>query len=581
MTSVVAICMAPVSAFLPSEAVAASGSDDPAIDVGATAPVGEIPGAFSVDRFGQGTYDVPLEIPPNRGGLIPPIHLVNSSEAGLGQYGFGWSVTGISTITECHHGDGKWGKCLDGSPLVEEPSDCIGSSGPGGCVASTGEHAGGIEAYRTYPDSGVRVSRFTGWFVEHPDGRTTTFSGTPEHGGAIASRISDRFGNYVEIEAHMDTHVGLVLERINYTGNSEAAEEPAESMVFTDTSIQMPGRFYWLDRNRYNPCPADEAAEGHPGFGCDTGTAGTADGTGLELLSSIALCAGEAPVNGVPSQCLPPTRFEYFRQPNELEFSGTHEVGIPPNPCHGPFFGDFDGDGLSDVVFGANECGDDRLWLWTREGGANKVGNAPEDADVSAQDLDGDGSVDLLFFNDGGDIQTISRIQADGTSWSQWTESSYAGGPGISQHVIADVNNDSVADLVACEGPDDESLRLRVYSGWLDALGHNLDLVAELPSCDFGPMEVVHDFGQDLVAVGHAGTISWQESVSEGDPEWDPEGGFPQQIEHHYQRPVLVHPVDGEPAITPWTAFDWEGPKRPLGGSSSGASRSETTRAGG
>lgn len=541
MTSVVAIGMAPVSAFLPATASAAGAGEDPAIDVGATVSVGSIPGEFSVDRFGQGSYAIPLEIPPNRGNLIPPLQLANSNEGGLGQYGVGWSVTGISAITECHQAEGSWGWCLDGMPLVASPTECIAVGETGDCV----ETPEWVEVFRTYPDSGARITHAgTRWFVESPDGRTTTLTGGT-HSDAVASRISDRFGNYIEIAARHDPRVGLVVERIDYTGNLHTEEEPTDSIIFTNSSIQMSGKFYWLEQNPYNPCPADEAdaGEGHRGDACEIQTPGTDDGTGLDLLSSVALCAGKAPEVGVPSQgCLPPTRFEYFREPNELRPSGIHDTSIPADPCHGPLFGDFDGDSLTDAVWGSGSCGDDRLWLWSRQAPdtLSQLAHVPEDAQLAAQDLDGDGSIDLLFFDEDGEIQTISQIQSDGSGWSQWTDSSYAGTSGINQFVLADVNADGLGDLVACEGPDEDSLELNVYAGRLDAVGHNLELVAERPRCGFGPMEVIQDFGQDLVLAAHG---VWREETAE--------------VAGHYV-PALVHPEGGEPAISGWSVFDWE-----------------------
>lgn len=71
--------------------------------------VGTLSGAIAVNPLGSAVYTLPLDLPATRGGLMPPLALVNSPDAGVGQYGYGWSVSGISVIDKCHVGNGEFG----------------------------------------------------------------------------------------------------------------------------------------------------------------------------------------------------------------------------------------------------------------------------------------------------------------------------------------------------------------------------------------------------------------------------------------------------------------------------------------
>jgi hypothetical protein len=62
---------------------------------------GALAGSFEVDPRGNGTYTIPIVVPPGRAGLRPEISLSYNSRGGNGIAGVGWSVGGLSTIARC------------------------------------------------------------------------------------------------------------------------------------------------------------------------------------------------------------------------------------------------------------------------------------------------------------------------------------------------------------------------------------------------------------------------------------------------------------------------------------------------
>lgn len=81
------------------------GSTPPPVTPGETpnhdATLGSVAGQFRVDESGQMNYAIALAAAPGRGGITPQLGFSYSSQAGNGQLGVGWSISGLSAISRC------------------------------------------------------------------------------------------------------------------------------------------------------------------------------------------------------------------------------------------------------------------------------------------------------------------------------------------------------------------------------------------------------------------------------------------------------------------------------------------------
>ncbi len=65
----------------------------------ANSGISETIGSLSVSLTGAAEYHVPIMVPPGIGGAAPEIALAYNSQAGNGMAGYGWNLSGISSIT--------------------------------------------------------------------------------------------------------------------------------------------------------------------------------------------------------------------------------------------------------------------------------------------------------------------------------------------------------------------------------------------------------------------------------------------------------------------------------------------------
>ncbi len=61
---------------------------------------GATKGQFSVSLNGAAIYNLPIEVPPGINGVAPEVGLVYNSQAGNGIAGYGWNISGLSTISK-------------------------------------------------------------------------------------------------------------------------------------------------------------------------------------------------------------------------------------------------------------------------------------------------------------------------------------------------------------------------------------------------------------------------------------------------------------------------------------------------
>ena len=440
------------------------------------ADAGSLPGTLAVGNDGAATYSIPIAVPPGTGGMAPVLSLNYTSLGGNGIVGMGWSLGGLSTIHRCAKTiaqDGQPGRisftqadrlCLDGQRLLRADG-----ANPGTDVAAQdAAYWTAAAQYRTEQESFSRITRLAngGFKVEAKDGRihyygTDASSFIKAQGRAdgqallwALARTEDRVGNYVSYEYTQDIATGEYLPmQVRYGGSTTASPAQAQDLAvrFTyesrsDAQIRYAGGARNDLRNRLTHVRTylGTTADGISGTLARDYTLHYVQSasSGRSLIDWIQVCA----VNPQTAQmdCLPKTTFETGSAPlawKELPAYSSPYQNFGISAFSQPVHGDFDGDGLDDVMFPAIAavCPDPScIPIPTDSGHGNE--NAPSyyltnslriltraGADVSTQlvflegtfpstakallagDLDGDGLDDLALSGLGASVFCLNK----------------------------------------------------------------------------------------------------------------------------------------------------------------------------
>ncbi len=159
--------------------------------------IGETEGVLSVSLTGGATYTIPIAVPPGVNGVEPDIAISYNSQSGNGLAGWGWNISGLSTITRIpatkyHDGqidgvdfDNLDRFALDGQRLIVK----TGSYGANGTVYQT-------EKYSNLKITSYGVSSFGATFgpqyfiVNYPDGSKAYYGHTNDSRSMLEYAIS-------------------------------------------------------------------------------------------------------------------------------------------------------------------------------------------------------------------------------------------------------------------------------------------------------------------------------------------------------------------------------------------------------
>lgn len=199
--------------------------------------VGNTSGTFSVSSKGNAVYRLQLNLPPGVAGMTPELALVYSSGAGDGIAGWGWDVSGFSSIRRCPARyepnkrmgaiayDGNDRLCLDGTQLM----------------LHSGTYFAANAVYHTEIDNFTRITQIgsgtSAYFkAEYPNGRVAWFGGTNDSrklndaGTAIVEwairQVEDRSPNVNKITyAYANDPGGALLpESVTYAGDGAVVD---------------------------------------------------------------------------------------------------------------------------------------------------------------------------------------------------------------------------------------------------------------------------------------------------------------------------------------------------------------------
>jgi len=196
--------------------------------------VGSIPGQFSVSPTGAATYSVPIECPSGINGMQPSVSLVYNSQGGNGVAGWGWNISGMSSISRTgstlyHDGVNSVPQLTTADNLMLDGQRLILFSGTN--LTDGAKYRTEIETYSdiTYKS----INGYACFEVKTKEGVTMEFGSSDDsyihaQGSTVAitwllTKVTDANGNYMTYSYGNDTnHEEFWLDKIKYTCNDAA-----------------------------------------------------------------------------------------------------------------------------------------------------------------------------------------------------------------------------------------------------------------------------------------------------------------------------------------------------------------------
>lgn len=328
--------------------------------------VGSTKGELTVNKNGAATYSIPFHVAPGTAGMQPSVSLNYSSQSSSNIAGYGWSLSGFSTITrgpktkavdnEVHGVDFTYDDqyYLDGQRLIY----IGGGSGHGTDNAEYRTESDKFSRIVAVGASGQGPMSFkvwtkAGWLLEFGDTANSQLPGNASgHHLEVQTwavrRATDAYGNYMTYSYDVSYPGGeQYLSRINYTGkrkNTLEESQPYASLRFTyetrpdTTSSYIHGSKYSVTRRlaSVSNWVSDTLVRSYSFSYIER------QPSQRSLLASIT--------ESTPEGSLPPTTFDYTNPSDGWERDNRW---APPNKIDAfgnTVFVDINGDGRPDCV---------------------------------------------------------------------------------------------------------------------------------------------------------------------------------------------------------------------------------------
>ncbi|MCQ2303222.1 MAG: hypothetical protein MJZ94_11450 [Bacteroidales bacterium] len=213
--------------------------------------VGAIGGAVSVSPMGGATYTIPITVPTGIGEIKPNLSVNYNSQSGNGLLGWGWTLGGISAITRV----GKAAYYDQGTISgVSYHDDRFAIDGQRLLLVNDKNYGSNEAEYRTEIDNMAKIVSYTEdgitngpakFKVWTSDGLIMEYGFTPdskmldiceddatmkEAGLWLLNRVEDRNGNFMEYHYIMGG-ASYYLSYIKYTGNSNIDISPCYTVL--------------------------------------------------------------------------------------------------------------------------------------------------------------------------------------------------------------------------------------------------------------------------------------------------------------------------------------------------------------
>ncbi len=210
---------------------------------GSSSSAGRMVGDFNVSLSGAATYNVPINLPPGIKDIAPTLGLAFSSQASNGLAGWGWNVSGLSTITrvpstEYHDGivdgvdfDSYDRFALDGQRLLIKS----GTYGAANSEYQTENYSNlKIIAYGTSPYGASYGPSY--FIVFYPDGTRAYYGNAGNSRGRLEWALykrEDPQGNYIQYD-YLQSNELLRINTVKY-GSRGSTTSPNEIKFYYKT----------------------------------------------------------------------------------------------------------------------------------------------------------------------------------------------------------------------------------------------------------------------------------------------------------------------------------------------------------
>ena len=202
--------------------------------------VGSISGQFAVSPTGGATYSIPIECPAGVNGMQPSISLVYNSQGGRGLAGWGWGLSGLSSISLGAKNIFSE-QAVSGVDLSEKRNYYLDGNR---LVLSSGVYGEVGAVYLTENNTFTKVQQVASPVNDVPVFTVTTKDGTvrsysclvkpplsPHALQWLLSKVSDTNGNSIDYHYLVNsTGTQTVLDKIEYTKNGNV--DPALRIEF-------------------------------------------------------------------------------------------------------------------------------------------------------------------------------------------------------------------------------------------------------------------------------------------------------------------------------------------------------------
>ncbi|GGH65795.1 RHS repeat-associated protein [Filimonas zeae] len=385
--------------------------------------VGVIDDAFDVNPLGTYNHIIPLNIPPGVNGLVPSLNLVYDSRQGMSELGYGWSLSGLSTITRSGNNFAQHGRvngirfnAKDAFLLDGQFLSCVEKvNGSANSVYRTeNESFAIIRAIGAIPYSQASPEYFV---VKYPGGLTYYYGLSTQSRQAVSphpgktevlewhiSKIEDNYNNYIEFEYSLQSGNTIRVESISYTGNTKAGLRPASKILFNyeDGAAKVKANVSFLAGSSFEKPDRLSSIQMQTNgrntrcyfFEFDPGT--------HQHLVQIKECS-----DVMGKSCIPATTIQWNRD-SALQYAGAETINYPEALGANTFLKDLNADGEKEFIKVSNEKvgGKDSvsLHIYARKGSVFALQKSVRIAggpffnvnDILFPDLNGDHLADIV-----------------------------------------------------------------------------------------------------------------------------------------------------------------------------------------